>query len=106
MKRFAKLVGNRVVWVINANSQEWCELNLGGKWVETFEENLASLNNYYNEDKNIFISEKPYPSWIYDEDNNYWYPPIQEPNDGKLYKWNEEILNWEEVIIEEEFEEL
>lgn len=43
--------------------------------------------------------EKPYPSWILDENNN-WISPVPEPTeavDGKMYSWDEETLSWIEI---------
>ena len=106
MRRFAELIDNKVKKIINAESKEWCEDNLGGSWVETFEKNFASVGGTYDKDLNLFIPSKPYPSWIYNSEENNWFSPTPEPNDKKFYIWNEEILDWEEVIIEEEVEEL
>jgi len=47
-------------------------------------------------DGSKFIFPKPYPSWILDE-NGDWIPPLPMPNEeGKVYSWNEESLNWDE----------
>jgi len=46
--------------------------------------------------KDIFISEKPFPSWILDE-NNDWQAPVSFPDDGKFYNWDEENTKWVEV---------
>jgi len=43
----------------------------------------------------LFITPKPYPSWIINEDTNHWKPPVAYPNDGKTYTWNEETTSWE-----------
>jgi hypothetical protein len=53
-----------------------------------------------------FENGKPYPSWIWIEviSNNevvggYWDAPKADPGiHGKKYVWNEEILDWVEVI--------
>jgi hypothetical protein len=38
---------------------------------------------------------QPYPSWTWDGEK--WNPPVPYPEDGKLYTWNEDLLNWVEV---------
>lgn len=38
---------------------------------------------------------QPYPSWTLDGEK--WNSPVPYPEDGKLYKWNEDLLNWIEV---------
>jgi hypothetical protein len=39
----------------------------------------------------------PYNSWIYDEENYTWNPPIPQPNDENVYTWNEEDQQWDIV---------
>ena len=56
-------------------------------------------------------SIKPYPSWIVvDKDitpevfkdgtsiYSDWGAPVDYPNDGKLYLWDEETVNWIEEL--------
>lgn len=38
-----------------------------------------------------------FSSWIFSEELCQFIPPIDMPNDGKYYLWNEEITNWVEV---------
>jgi hypothetical protein len=66
-----------------------------------FRKNHAGIGYTYDEDRDAFISPKPYNSWILNEDTCLWEAPIampeltQEQIDNKNYTWNEEILNWE-----------
>ncbi len=45
---------------------------------------------YYNPDGN-----QPFPSWTWDGLN--WNPPVEYPDDGLFYIWNEETLTWVEM---------
>ena len=63
--------------------------------------NYAGIGYTYDATKDAFIPPQPFNSWTLNEDTCLWNSPVAYPEDGKLYKWNEEILNWEEVIIEE-----
>ena len=63
--------------------------------------NYAGIGYTYDATKDAFIPPQPFNSWTLNEDTCLWDSPVPYPKDGKLYKWNEEILNWEEVIIEE-----
>ena len=63
--------------------------------------NYAGIGYTYDSTRDAFIPPQPFNSWILNEDACLWDSPVAYPEDGKLYKWNEEILNWEEVIIEE-----
>ena len=62
--------------------------------------NYAGIGYTYDATKDAFIPPQPFNSWTLNEDTCLWNSPVAYPEDGKLYKWNEEILNWEEVIIE------
>jgi hypothetical protein len=55
----------------------------------------AGIGYSYNSDEDIFVLPQPYPSWV--RIGSYWYAPIEMPDDGKFYKWNESILNWVEI---------
>ena len=50
----------------------------------------------YNASKDIFIADKPYPSWTLDS-NDDWQAPTDKPDDGKIYVWNETDRQWDEV---------
>ena len=63
--------------------------------------NYAGIGYTYDTAKDAFIPPQPFNSWTLNEDTCLWDSPVAYPADGKLYKWNEEILNWEEVIIEQ-----
>jgi len=63
--------------------------------------NYAGIGYTYDATRDAFIPPKPFNSWTLNEDTCLWDSPVAYPEDGKLYKWNEEIINWEEVIIGE-----
>lgn len=77
---------------------QWLIDNLGGRWIQTsynhnFRKQYAGIGFTYNEEADVFISPSPFPSWILN--SNYdWEPPIPHPNDGKIYLWDESIVNW------------
>ena len=64
-----------------------------------YRKNYAGIGYSYDEQRDAFIAPKPYPSWILNEETCLWEPPIGYPNDEKMYKWNEEITNWEEITL-------
>lgn len=66
---------------------------------KAFRKNYAGIGYYYDEIKDAFIPPKPFPSWILNEDTCLWDSPVPYPNDGKMYRWNEDILNWEEINL-------
>jgi hypothetical protein len=52
-----------------------------------------------------FIPPKPFPSWLLDEETCGWNPPVAhptvDPENPKMYTWNEETTTWEEVVVGE-----
>ena len=98
---FAELDDNKIVkQVIVADSKEWCEQYLDGIWVKAHDPLDAAIGYTYDEIRNAFISQKPYESWILDEETCNWNAPVPMPNDGGMYEWNEEVGDW--VAIDEE----
>ncbi len=39
-----------------------------------------------------------FPSWVFNEDICNFEPPIAKPQDNKIYRWDESIINWVEVL--------
>lgn len=63
-----------------------------------FRKNYAGIGYVYDSARDAFIPAKPYASWTLNEETCLWNPPIQYPNDGKLYTWDEETISWKEQI--------
>jgi len=66
---------------------------------KAFRKNYAGIGYYYDSIRDAFIPPKPFPSWTLNEESCLWQSPIPYPNDGKIYQWNEEIGNWEEINL-------
>ncbi len=54
-------------------------------------------------------ARKPFASWVVNQTvwddpfawlNDLWFPPVEYPNDGKFYEWNEATVAWVEVEME------
>ena len=52
--------------------------------------NYAGIGYTYDSGRNAFIPPKPYPSWTLVEDTCRWTAPVEEPDDNKVYDWNED----------------
>lgn len=92
------------------------DLGLGGTWKKTsyntqggvhtlggtpFRKNYAGIGYSYDETMDAFIPPKPFASWLLNEDTCNWEAPTTMPvEEGKFFRWNEEIVNWEEVVSE------
>tara|TARA_R110001606_G_scaffold398047_1_gene576155 strand:- start:122 stop:493 length:372 start_codon:yes stop_codon:yes gene_type:complete len=69
-------------------------------WVQTsynhnIRKNYAGIGYTYDETRDAFIAPKPYSSWILNETTCKWEAPVDKPNDGKIYIWNEETTAWD-----------
>ena len=60
-----------------------------------FRKNYASIGDTYDESKDAFYPPQPYSSWALDEDICQWVPPVEYPNDGDEYNWNEDTGVWD-----------
>lgn len=78
------------------------DLGLGGTWIQTsynhrIRKQYAGIGFKYDADADVFIAPQPYPSWTLD-DNHDWQAPTPKPEDGLVYVWNEENLEWEPFV--------
>ena len=123
MEHWAELDENNIVTRVLVGSNEdpdegyqWLIDNLGGTWVKTsyntqggvhslggtpLRKNYAGIGYSYDADRDAFIPPKPFNSWLLNEDTCLWDAPTPYPTDGKMYRWVEEDLNWQEVVIGE-----
>ena len=107
-------MGKIVTQVIVADSQQWCQANLGGEWIQTSYNTQGGVNsrdggtslhkNYagigYGWDGVGFFAPQPYPSWTKDADTYLWNAPVAYPTDGERYSWNEETVAWDVLPVE------
>lgn len=64
---------------------------------KSLRKNFAGIGYFYDISRDAFIPPKPFSSWILDDFSCTWIPPVQYPNNDKLYRWNEEKISWEEI---------
>jgi hypothetical protein len=81
----------------NILQYDWWYHKLGGT---PLRKNHAGIGYTYDEDRDAFIPKKTFNSWILNEDTCLWEAPVDYPNDGQDYKWNETIQNWELITKE------
>ena len=123
MAHWAELDENNIVTRVLVGSNEdpdegyqWLIDNLGGTWVKTsyntqggvhslggtpLRKNYAGIGYSYDATRDAFIPPKPFNSWLLNEDTCLWDAPTPYPTDGKFYRWVEEDLNWQEVVVGE-----
>jgi hypothetical protein len=117
MAHFAKIgLNSKVIEVVSVNNNELkdadgveqeaigidflTKLTGWAIWKQTsynsnIRKNFAGVGMIYDENRDAFIPKKPFNSWVLNEDTCLWESPIDYPNDGLFYKWNDNIINWE-----------
>ena len=64
-----------------------------------FRKNHAGIGYTYNENRDAFIPQKTYNSWVLNETTCLWEAPVTIPStpleENQHYVWNESIINWE-----------
>lgn len=64
--------------------------------VQALRANAAQIGGIYDSRHDVFMPPKPYPSWKIDSTKWRWVAPVQKPEDGKMYEWNELDRQWVE----------
>ena len=87
--------------VINSGTlgepREWVQTSYNGN----FRNKFAGQGDLYDYSLDMFISPKPYASWsleLYEEDEKpkaQWKAPVDMPDDGQSYTWDENTKTWE-----------
>jgi hypothetical protein len=110
MSHFAKVVNGIVTQVIVAEPEFFNTFvdSSPGEWIQTsyntrggqhpegkpLRKNYAGIGFTYDLKRDAFIPPKPYSTWVLNEETCQWESPVEYPNDGKEYIWNDEQVNW------------
>jgi hypothetical protein len=62
---------------------------------KAFRKNHAGIGYTYDEDRDAFISKKPFNSWVLNENTCIWEAPIAKPDINNIYNWNESTQSWD-----------
>ena len=60
--------------------------------------NYAGIGYTYDADRDAFIPPQPFVSWTINESSCLWEAPEAYPNDGQVYRWDEDTTSW--LLIE------
>ena len=120
MAHYAKVQNGLVTQVIVAEPEffETFVDSSPGEWIQTsyntrggqhtlggtpLRKNYAGIGYSYDATRDAFISPKPYPSWLLDEDTCWWTAPVAqpEPQEVVVYSWNEDTQTWDSAAIAE-----
>ena len=91
-------VGDPSNWIQTSYNTFGGKHECGGKPLRM---NFAGINYSYDKKRDAFIPPQPYNSWLFNENTCLWDSPVPYPNDDNRYKWNEEKLNWEQIVWDE-----
>lgn len=64
---------------------------------KSFRKNYAAINYTYDFNRDAFIPPKPFNSWLLDENSCLWKAPVDYPDDGDCYEWDEENESWKKI---------
>lgn len=119
MAHFAKVLDGKVIDVIVAEPEyfETFVDSSPGEWIQAsyntyggvhhdpvtglpdggvaLRKNYPSKGFTYDYKLDAFISPKPYPSWLLNEETGLWEAPIPlTPQEGVRFRWDEDAGNW------------
>jgi hypothetical protein len=118
MAHFAKVVDGKVTQVIVAEPEfiDTFVDSSPGQWIQTsynthggvhanggtpLRKNYAGIGYTYDTEKDAFIPPQPYASWTLNDETCLWEAPVAMPTDGKVYGWDEDAVNWVEIVLPE-----
>jgi hypothetical protein len=121
MAHYAFLDENNIVTEVIVGRDEWEAVDGISEWEAYYgnirgqvckrtsyngniRKNYAGVGFRYDEALDAFIPPQPFASWILTEETAQWEAPIPYPEDGLIYSWNEDELDWEAVIFDSDSE--
>jgi len=64
---------------------------------KAFRKNYAGIGYTYDHSRDAFIPPKPFDSCVLNETSCLWEAPVEYPDDGQIYTWNEDTTSWDLV---------
>jgi hypothetical protein len=117
MSHFARVNAHGIVEQVIVAEQDFIDtLPDATSWVQTsynthggkhalggipLRKNYAGVGFKFDSQRDAFIPPQPFQSWTLNEDTCLWDAPIPMPENGKRYAWDESILNWTELKMNE-----
>ena len=56
--------------------------------------NYAGVGFTYDKERDAFIPPQPFTSWTLNETTCLWEAPVEYPDDGNSYGWDEDSQSW------------
>lgn len=88
--------GNPADWIQTSFNTIGNQHTLGGTPLRG---NYAGVGYTYDATNDVFIPPQPFPSWVLNQSTWLWEAPVPMPTDGKIYRWDEAITSWVEVVL-------
>ena len=100
------VIGNEDILDENGEESEalgiaFCKSLFGEEteWVQTsynasFRKNYCGAGWFYDEGRDAFKPQQPYPSWTLDEEKCVYFPPFDPPNNTQPWIWDEATISW------------
>lgn len=119
MSHFAQVIDGVVANVIVAEQEYIDTLPDSAAWIQTsyntrngvhllggtpLRKNYAGIGYTYDAQRDAFIPPKPHSSWLFNEETCDWECPVPYPQDGNRYTWNEQLVNWELLVLNQSAE--
>ena len=74
----------------------WSSLRWWHATTQELRKNYAGIGFTYDSARDAFIAPQPYNSWTLNETSCIYEAPVAYPEDGLIYKWDEDTTNWVE----------
>jgi hypothetical protein len=81
------------VWYGNFRNQTCKRTSYNGN----YRKNFAGIGYTYDPERDAFIAPKPFSKWVLNEETCRWEAPTPYPTDDKMYVWNNNRGEWEEL---------
>ena len=81
------------IWYGNFRNQTCKRTSYNGN----YRKNYAGIGHTYDPERDAFIAPKPYTKWVLNEETCKWEAPTPYPTDNKIYVWNDNQGEWEEL---------
>lgn len=81
-------------WVQTSYNTEAGVHKLGGT---PLRKNYAGIGYKLDRQRDAFVPQKPFDSWILDEQKCVWKAPKERPKNGKAHEWDETTKDWKEI---------
>jgi hypothetical protein len=81
----------------DSNPEDWYAQFKGLQCVRTsynskIRGTFAAVGHLYDEAEDVFVVPQPFESWT--RNGSFWQAPIEMPEDGKIYLWDETAMQW------------